>query len=70
MGINVYKEPIPCRLEGWAYGYLNGWAMPGVCSTDVWLIKSICGQVSIRVAARVATSRVDGTDSLPVFYYD
>lgn len=70
MRINAYKDPIPCRLEGFTYGHLNAWAIPGACSTDVWHIKSVCGTVSIRVAAGQATSRVDGTDGLPVFYYD
>ena len=68
---NHYNCPaIPCRLEGWAYGHLNAWATPGDCSTDTWVIESTCKQVSIRVAAGVANSRVNGTDTLPVFYYD
>jgi len=61
--------PIPCRLDGWTYGHLNAWATPGDCSTDTWVVESTCKQVSIRVAAGVANSRVD-TDGLPVFYYD
>jgi len=61
--------PIPCRLEGWTYGHLNAWATPGACSTDTWVVESTCKQVSIRVAAGVANSRVE-VDGLPVFYYD
>lgn len=65
----IFDGPIPCRLEGWTYGTLTAWAYPGACSTDVWTIKSTCGQVSIRVLASVAGSRVQDY-GLPVFYYD
>ena len=60
---------IPCRLDGWTYGHLNAWATPGASASDTWVIESTCKQVSIRVAAGVANSRVE-VDSLPVFYYD
>jgi hypothetical protein len=65
----IFGEPIPCQLEGWTYGTLNAWAYPGKCSTDVWTIESVCKQVSIRVLASVASSRVQ-CEGLPVFYYD
>lgn len=68
---NSYLSPaIPCRLEGYTYGHLNAWAYPGDCSTDNWVIKSVCETVSIQVRAGLASSRVEDTEGLPVFYYD
>jgi len=68
---NSYLSPaIPCRLEGYTYGRLNAWAYPGDCFTDNWTIESVCETASIQVRAGLARDRVEGTDGLPVFYYD
>jgi hypothetical protein len=65
----IYADRYPCRLEGWTHGHLNAYAYPGPCSTDTWQVTSLCGSVSIRVAASVAGSRVQ-CDGLPAFYYE
>jgi hypothetical protein len=65
----IFDGPIPCQLRGWTYGALNAWAYPGKCSTDAWIVESVCKQVSIRVFAGYACSKVQ-CEGLPVFYYD
>ena len=65
----IYADKYPCKLLGWTCGTLNAYAYPGVCSTDAWQVTSLCGSVSIRVAASVAGARVQ-CGGLPEFYYD
>ena len=57
---------IRCKLEGWTYGHLQGYAYAGF---DTWRIVSDCGLVSINVLSHLAEQRV-GNGGLPTFYYE
>ena len=57
---------IACILEGWTYGHLSAMAYE---DGDLWVIKSDCGQVSIKVLSNVAEQRI-ASGGLPVFYYE